>query len=114
MLPILWSTTNGRVCKALFAQRDRLDDKLGSSSVPGCGVNSQAIRGSLADRRAGVKKGFCCVTTLGLNLWVLNGLGRELDTLTAFLLCLGMPGFDAVVLAAFGLPPRRLPAADLS
>jgi hypothetical protein len=77
-------------------------------------VNSQAIRGSLADRRAGVKKGFCCVTTLGLNLWVLNGLGRELDTLTAFLLCLGMPGFDAVVLAAFGLPPRRLPAADLS
>jgi hypothetical protein len=81
--------------------------------VPGCGVNSQAIRDSLADRRAGVKKRFCCVTTLGLNLWVLNGLRRELGTLTAFLLCLGMPGFNAVVLAAFGLPPRRLPAADL-
>ena len=53
------------------------------------------------------------MTTLGLNLWVLNGLRRELGTLTAFLLCLGMPGFNAVVLAAFGLPPRRLPAADL-
>ena len=35
---------------------EQLDDKLGSSIVPGCGVNSQAIRGSLADRRAGGKK----------------------------------------------------------
>ena len=53
------------------------------------------------------------MTTLGLNLWVFNGLRRELGTLTAFLLCLGVPGSDADVLAAFGLPPRRLPAADL-
>jgi hypothetical protein len=60
-----------------------------------------------------VKKRFCCVTTLGLNLWVLNGLRHELDTLTAFLLCPGVPGFDALVLATFGLPPSRLPAADL-
>ena len=81
--------------------------------MPGCGANSQAIRGSLADRRAEVKKRFCCVTTLGLNLWVLNGLRRKLGTLTAFLLCLGVPGSDEVVLAEFGLPPRRLPAADL-
>jgi hypothetical protein len=76
-------------------------------------VNSQAIRDSLADRRAGVKKRFCCVTTFGHNLWVFNGLRRELGTLTAFLLCLGVPDFDALVLATFGLPPSRLPAADL-
>ena len=76
-------------------------------------MNSQVIRGSLADRRAGVKKRFCCATTLRLNLWAFNGLRRELGALTAFLLCLGMPGFYAVVLAAFGLPPSRLPAADL-
>ena len=53
------------------------------------------------------------MTTLGLNLWVFNGLRRELGTLTAFLLCLGVPSFDAGVLAALSLPPRRLPAADL-
>ena len=81
--------------------------------MPGCGVISQAIRGSLADRRAGVKKRFCCVTTLRLNLWAFNDLRRELGTLTAVLLCLGVSGFDAVFLAAIGLPPRRLPAADL-
>ncbi len=81
--------------------------------MPGCGVNSQAIRDSLADCRAGVKKRFCRVTTLRFNLWAFNDLRRELGTLTAFLLCLGMPGFDTGVLAAFGLSPRRLPAADL-
>ena len=78
-----------------------------------CGVNSQVVRGSLADRRAGVKKKFCCVTTLGRNLGAVNGLDREFGSLTAFLFFLGVPGFDAGVPATFGLPTRCLPAADL-
>jgi hypothetical protein len=80
--------------------------------MPGCGVNSQAIRSSLVDRRVGAKKNLCCVTALGLNLRLRNGLRRKLGALTALLLCLGVPSFDAGVLATFGLPPRCLPAAD--
>ena len=53
------------------------------------------------------------MTTRRRNLWVFNGLGRGLGPLTALALCLGMPGFDLDGLAMFGLPPRRLPAADL-
>ena len=53
------------------------------------------------------------MTTLGYNLGVVNSLGREFGTLTALLLCLSVPGFDAGILAMFGLPPRRLPAANL-
>ena len=49
----------------------------------------------------------------GVTSEALNGLGRGLGSLTALLLCLGVLGFDLGVLATFGLPPRRLPAADL-
>jgi hypothetical protein len=81
--------------------------------VPGCGVRSQGIRNSRADRRAEAKKRFGCVTTRGRNLGVLNGLGRELGSLTALLLFFSVLGFDADVLAMFGLSPRSLPAVDL-
>jgi len=76
-------------------------------------VRSRAIRGSPADHIREGKKSFCCVTTRRRNLWVFNGLGRSLDPLTALALCLGVPSFDLGLLAMFGLPPRRLPAADL-
>ena len=56
---------------------------------------------------------FCCVTTRGRNFRVLNGLGRGLGAVTALLLSLGMLGFDAGVLATFGLAASRLPALDL-
>ncbi len=43
-----------------------------------------------------------------------NSLGRSLGPLTALALGLGMPGFGLGSLAVFGLPPRRLPLADLA
>ena len=81
--------------------------------MPGCGLRSRAVRGSLADRKEEGKKSFCCVTTRRRNLWVLNGLGRGLGPLAARAFRLGVPGFGVGVLAMFGLPPRRLPAVDL-
>jgi hypothetical protein len=60
------------------------------------------------------KKKFCCVTTRRRNLWILTGLRRGLGMLAARALSLGVLGFDAGLLAAQGLPPRRLPAADLA
>jgi hypothetical protein len=89
------------------------DGRRGNNSAPGCGVRSRAIRGSPADHIEEGKKSCCRVTTRRRNLWVFNGLGRGLGPLTALALCLGMPGFDLGGLAMFGLPPRRLPAADL-
>ena len=53
------------------------------------------------------------MTTRRRNFWVFNGLGRRLGPLTARFLGLGVPGFGLGVLAMFGLPPCRLPAADL-
>jgi hypothetical protein len=56
------------------------------------------------------RKNFCCVTTRRRNLRDLWSLGRRCGALTARTLCLGMLGFDRIVLTPFGLPPRRLPA----
>jgi len=92
---------------------ERPDGRRGNNSAPGCGVRSRAIRGSPADHIREGKKSFCCVTTRRRNLWVLNGLGGSPDPLAARALGLGVPGFDLDGLAMFGLPPRRLPAADL-
>jgi hypothetical protein len=61
----------------------------------------------------GVKKIFCCVTTRGRNFRVLNGFGRGLGAVPALFLGLGVLGFDAGVLASFGLAAGRLPAPDL-
>jgi hypothetical protein len=85
-----------------------------SSSEPGCGARSRGVRSSLADRRGGEKKIFCCVTTRGRNFRVHNGLGRNFGSLAALLLGLGMLGFDADVPATFSLAASRLPAADLT
>ena len=59
------------------------------------------------------KKFFCCVTTRGRKIHVLNGLRRGLSSLAALPLRLGMtlPGGD--ILAVLGLAPRRLPTTDL-
>jgi len=89
------------------------DGKRGNSTVPGCGLRSRGVRDSPADRTREGKKSFCCVTTRRRNLWLLNGLGRSLDPLTALPLGLGVAGFGVSHLAMFGLPPRCLPAADL-
>ena len=55
---------------------------------------------------------FCCVTTCRCNCGGLRCLRRTADALTAHTLCLSVLGFGGVVLAASGLPPRRLPATD--
>ena len=83
------------------------------SSVPGCGGSSQAARGSRAARIREAKKRFSCVTTRRRNFWSLNSLGCGLGALAARALCLGVAGFDFGILAMPGLPPGRLPAADL-
>jgi hypothetical protein len=89
------------------------DGKRGNSSVQDCGARSRAAHGSPADRTREGKKTFCCVTTRRRNFWLLTSLGRSLGPLAALALCLGMPGFGVSLLAMFGLPPRRLPSADL-
>jgi hypothetical protein len=76
-------------------------------------VRSRGVHDNPADRTRELKKNFCCVTTRRRNLWVFNSLGRTLGLLTALALGLGVPGFSLVSLAVFGLPPGRLPAADL-
>jgi hypothetical protein len=81
--------------------------------VLGCEASSREIRGSLADRKREVKKRLRCVTTRRRNLGVLNSLGRKFGSLTALLLCLGVPNSGGSVVAVFGLPPRCLPAVDL-
>ena len=82
--------------------------------MPGCGVKSRGVRDNPADHTRERKKNFCCVTTRRRNLWFLTILGRVLDPLAARALGLGVPGFGLGSLAVFGLPPRRLPLADLA
>ena len=72
------------------------------------------IHGSLADRREEAKKKFCCVTTRGLNLGVLNGLRRSLSSLTSLSFGLGVPGSDAGTEAMRNLPADCLPAPHLT
>jgi hypothetical protein len=58
------------------------------------------------------RKNFCCVTTRRRTFWLVQWLRRRWDTPTARPLCLGVLGFDRLVLAPSGLPPRRLPTPD--
>ena len=58
------------------------------------------------------KKIFCCVTTRGRKIHVLNGLGRGLSSLAALPLRLGMTFSGGGLLAVLGLAPRRLPTTD--
>ena len=89
------------------------DGKRRSSSEPGCGANSRGVRSSPGDRRWGAKKIFCCVTTRGRNVRVLNGFGRGLGAVPALFFGLGVLGLDAGGLPPFGLAAGRLPALDL-
>jgi hypothetical protein len=89
------------------------DDRRGNNSGRGFGPRSRVVRGTLAGRIKEGKKNFCCVTTRRRNLWFLSSLRRGLGPLAARALSLGVPGFGEGVLALFGLPPCRLPAADL-
>jgi hypothetical protein len=57
---------------------------------------------------------FCCVTTRGRIIGVLNGFGRGLSALPALFLGLGLLGFGACILAPFGLAASRVPAFDLA
>ncbi len=56
------------------------------------------------------RKNFCCVTTRRRNIRGLRCLWRRVGTLTAHPFSLGVLSFDLVLLTAFGLPLRRLPA----
>jgi hypothetical protein len=87
----------------------------GSSSVPGYGVMSRELHGSLAGCTVEGKKIFCCtccVTTRGRKVRILNGLGCGLGSLTALPLRLGVACPGRGILAVLGLAPRRLPTTD--
>ena len=60
----------------------------------------------------GRKKLFCCVTTRGRNVGVLNGFGRDLGSQAAPFLVLSVAVLDRDVLTASGLAASRQPAAD--
>ena len=58
------------------------------------------------------RNNFCCVTTRRRILRDLRRLWRRCGALTARTFCLGMLGFDRLVLAPIGLPLRCLPAPE--
>ena len=91
---------------------ERPDGRRRSSSEPGCAVSSRGVGSSLADRRWGGGKNFCCVTTRGRNVRVLNGFGCDFGSQAAPFLVLSVAVLDHDVLAASGLAASRLPAAD--
>lgn len=62
----------------------------------------------------GRKKVFCCVTTRGRNVGVLNGFGRDFGLQAAPFLVLSVAVPDQDVLAASGLSASRQPAADFA
>lgn len=93
-------------CERPAGRRDR-------SSGQGCGASGRGAQSSPVDRRAAGKKKFCCVTTRRRNFWALKSLRCGLGSLPARFFGLSMPGSGLGVLAMSGLPPRRLPAADL-
>jgi hypothetical protein len=83
------------------------------NSRPGCEGSSPAVHGSPAGRTKESKKNFCCVTTRRHNVGTLRRLARQLGPLTARALSLSVLCFGLGGRSTFGLPPRRLPAADL-
>jgi hypothetical protein len=62
----------------------------------------------------GPGKKFRCVTTLGRGFWSLSSLGGRFGPLAARAFGLGVARFGLLGLAMFGLPPRGLPAKDLT
>jgi len=89
------------------------DGRRRNRSVLGCEGRSHAVRSSPADRIRDEEKIFCCVTTRGRNVGILNGLGSGFGLPPALLLGLGMLGLDAGILTTFSLTAGRQPAADL-
>ncbi len=93
---------------------ERPDGRRRSSSAPGCGSSSAAVPGTPAGRTRASKKNFCCVTTRRRNFGCLRCLRRGSGAPAARTLSLGVLSFGRGIQAAFGLPLRRLPAADLA
>ena len=116
---IRWPVSYGRptcrgrsTCVLDPAHCGRLDGRPDNSSVPDYGAKSAALHSNPADHRLEEKKIFCRVTTRGRKIHALNGIGRDLGSLTALLLRLGMAKSNRSVLAMPGLAPRRLPTTD--
>ena len=94
------------------AHCERRDGRPDNSSVPDYGATPPGLHSNLADHRPEEKKILCRVTTRGRKIHVLNGLGRDLSSLAALPLRLGMAKSNRGVLAMRGLAPRRLPTTD--
>jgi hypothetical protein len=89
------------------------DGRRRSSNAPGCGSSSAALHGTPAGRARESKKNFCCVTTRRRNSGCLRCLSQRFGTLAARTLSLGVLGSGRLAQTPPGLPPRRVPAADL-
>jgi hypothetical protein len=81
--------------------------------VPRFGASSRGVRGSPAACITEVKKSFCCVTTRRRKFRIMSDLGCGLGPLAASFLGLGVLSSDAIIVAMFRLPVRRLPAVDI-
>lgn len=90
----------------------RPDNRPRSSNSCGSGATSQGARNTLAGHREQSKKNSRCVTTRRRNLRRIAGLRCGPGPVTACLLGSGVPRFDHGILAASGLPSRRLPAVN--
>ena len=113
LLTAIQSTARKPLAFTILDVANCLTTGCGSSNVPGCGARSREIHGSLADRRSGGEKKFLLRDHARLNLWVLNGLKRELRSLAAFSLSFCMANFGGSILAILGLPPGCLPTTHL-
>jgi hypothetical protein len=120
-----WPDTRRRVCGGHLRSRAnatcvhdprhcaRPDGRRRSNSVLGCGSTGVAVPGTQVGHTKKSKKKFCCVTTRRRNLGGFRCLRRGFGALAAQTLGLRVLCFGCGIQAASGLPPRRLPAADL-
>jgi hypothetical protein len=91
---------------------ERLDSRRDNSNAPGYREMSQGLHSSPADHTLEEKKFFCCVTTRGRKICVLNGLGRDLSWSSLLPLLLSMARSSRGVLAMDGLASRCLLTTD--
>jgi hypothetical protein len=118
-LGIRWPVSYGHLrcrgsstCVLDPAHCERLDGRPDNSSVPDYGATPPGLHSNLDDHRPEEKKIFCRVTMRGRKIQVLNDLGRDLGSLTALPLRLGMASPGRGILTVLGLAPGRLPTTD--
>ena len=96
-----------------FAIHDTVNRLAAGAAAVGCLVAARRAGRFVAPRPVAQRpreKNFCCVTTRRRSSRFFQGLWHRLGVLAARPLRLGVLAFGRIILASFGLPPRRLPA----